>query len=249
MAQEEIYTLDTGNISDSRDISTNNFKRWYFSKSLISNFSFEDDCNFDGIADNWTDSNVTGEIINEYLRFHVQKLTYSSGGYIQRTISGLTAASSYKLQFETKGKTHMRVLINDKEFYHIYIDSENTWFHFENDFTFNATSIVIKFYNDSDIVYLDNVILNLVSENISINPTSFNYEVADNSIEQKTIDNEVLFIEPIDRKITVNNISPMWALVDVVDKEFFDGIVGEKVLIRAHTNDVFTVKIKKTTFG
>ncbi len=238
---------DSLTLSDSISLDQNRYRRWFFSYSLISNFSFEDDYDSDGLSDSWTSGgDVTPTIEDEDIGFHIQKLVFGNSGYISRTISGIDETKECLLQLEVKGSGDLYIYNpNGTEIYHYRIDFVD-WKYLKMAL-FLPSTVQIIFSGSNETLYIDNLVLNYNEDayNIYYNPSGFAYNLTSRAVVNEDIDGNRLIVEPIKRKIKVTDVRPLWGYCTIQQKEFLESLQGKKIFVRTHDERSFTLYITR----
>lgn len=223
------------------------YRQWIFNCSINDNFSFEDDSDGNGLADNLTDVSGTHSRTEEGIRFHIQKTNGSF--YLEQIIDN---TKNYRIYFDYKVTGTTSIIIDRYNNAGQYVDTwkdenltDTEWNYKEYAYTANAEVIKLKitFSCDSGLLYLDNLAIIENSTNILINPTTFGYGLVSKAETVETIDNTMHFIEPYKNKYIIENLTPLWALINYEKKLEVDNLINEKILIRTHDKNVFTAKV------
>lgn len=225
------------------------YTRFIFYKPENDNFSFADDLDGDGLADNLTSVSGTHTMTQVGKRFHVQQTTGSF--YLEQTIDN---ATDYRIYFDLKTTNTVNVTIKRYDAGDSLID---TWYNtdFTNtswsgttvSYTANATIVKLRIYitASSGTAYVDNLAIVSGSTEFIINPSDFSYNLESQAQEEKSIDGSIQFIEPIYRKYKANLPEYAWTWITSTELDTLETLINEKILIRTHDSKSFSAKLMK----
>lgn len=247
--------------------------RWQFYQNLIENFSFENESEtITGLSELWTKVGTPTLSISSLYKKHnlySQKIIGDASGEGISQIIDVSdiATSSFGLVFYAYIVTGtLRVQIETLDSGDIVLEEV-----LDETYSTNATmtkqletfiasgtgytqlKITISQSGGTAMTcYLDSVIIyEAVNTETEINPTQFSYQKVSDAQYQTTIEGDQVKITPLDssKRTHLDGIAPVWAWLSIAQKNIFESLVGEEVVILTHNDDIFHCDIENISIN
>ena len=231
---------------------------WFFTNPLDKNFTFKEDTNLDGLADDLEVTNGSWKLVKEDFRQHIQEINLNSGSAVL-TIdvpSYLQRRNNFYLYFNIKmlsGVVDLDVNVYwddvklSQAWHQRYIAGEhnNQWFERLLKWLIYRVplfnKIKLEFSAVSADFYIDNVVVGK-DKGFLRNPEKFEYESSEHNIEINNLISEkniYLVYSGIENK----NIRLYWGVINRLGLKFLKKLMNKDVLLRTHDRRIIVGKI------
>lgn len=233
------------------------YTRWLLASPINLNFSFSDDSDLDGLADNWTNTGATVYSISDSEhRYHVQY--YKEGTLSQLTSVTPSNPNNYRVFFEIKTdgdvifyvKTYIASVQREGGYFYSKTINSTTWTSELIELLLtDADEIEIGFVCGAGIsMWIDNVAVVEYTTSFILNPSKFKYNLKSNATYETSIDNSKIIIENTNRLYTVELSDYIWESITYTERVALETLINENVIIKTHDNKIFNARVVDLTF-
>lgn len=235
--------------------------RWIFNTPTNPNFSFYEDFNMDGIADNWGITNGSGTIIQQKERHHVQQVQLITDGKFETIIDVI----EIPIDREYLLYLNIEILSGEVEFdMSVYYDTTKLQTIYTRKFKslpnidwqelftkvdvsgvplFNK--IKCTFHSNNTTFNLDNFMV--IDDYATImNPTTFDYSEHIYDTELYNLNKQKnIYLVPYKFKKFKGDIRCSWVVLNKTSLDFLKRIFNKRILIRTHDRKIITGKVNR----
>jgi len=228
------------------------YVNWLFGVPQNPNFSFQQDTDNDGLADNWTGDSAKCEIYEDAFCRHGQKIYYTNlTSDLFSTIGGVTRVS---FRYMILAGTHFSITLTSNAgvimptVTKYAVDTGyNTWQYHEEEFTnsiFTDSAWFLLHSSQAHIVIED---LAVVHDNnqqeFVVNPTNFEDTEGIREDKVHTINDENFLVKPILYYYQQRDISAIFDYVDRDQLDYLKSNMRTDILIRMSDDRMMPAKI------
>ena len=214
--------------SPTLSLSTSNVQHNIYSQKIVGA------SDGDGISQIFDVSDISGT--DFALKFYV----YITAGTLSVTIEGLDANDNVLgTLFSDTYTTNAELTVQTETFSNI-ISGETSISHMKITLA-QSGATAMTCYLDAVMVYENSNVT------VGINPTSFDYDKISMAQFSQTIEGDEVKIVPLDtpKRTAMENISPIWMWLTEAQKNIFEDLVGEEIVIITHEDKLINADVTR----